>query len=362
MARIPARGDDLGRQDDRGRYDGPAGTGWFTDMSYGPEGGSAGTDRVSGHDPRRDPWPEMRTRGARAGDERTRDEDRYAAGARAAHAGAEHGPGEWGNQGYGVAPHLAVGGPRRDEGEWQARGNRGPKGWTRSDARIGEDVCERLAGEPGLDPSDVSVDVSGGVVVLTGTVTNRAAKHRIEMLAASRPGVADVDNRIRVRPLPTGEDAGTARRGGLLGRLFGYARGSRIADVMTRNPQVVRPDESVADAARAMRTLDVGALPVCDGRVLVGMITDRDIAIRVVAAGGAPDTTRVSEAMTAEVHWCFESDDVEDVLDRMGDLQVRRIPVVDRDRRLVGIVALGDLAERDPQQVRDALDEISERR
>ena len=131
-----------------------------------------------------------------------------------------------------------------------------------------------------------------------------------------------------------------------------------IADVMTTDVEVVRPEETLRDAARAMADLDVGSLPVCDGRKLIGMITDRDITVRAVAEGKSVDTP-VSEVMTDDVVWCSETDDVEDVLQQMGDAQVRRIPVVDSDRNLVGIVALGDLALEEHEEVDEALRDIS---
>jgi CBS domain-containing protein len=131
-----------------------------------------------------------------------------------------------------------------------------------------------------------------------------------------------------------------------------------IADVMTPDVEVVRPEETLRDAARAMADLDVGSLPVCDGRKLVGMITDRDIAVRAVAEGKSVDTP-VSEVMTDDVVWCNETDPVDDVLQQMGDAQLRRIPVIDANRNLVGIVALGDLALEEEEEVDEALRDIS---
>ncbi|HVL72380.1 MAG TPA: CBS domain-containing protein [Beijerinckiaceae bacterium] len=133
----------------------------------------------------------------------------------------------------------------------------------------------------------------------------------------------------------------------------------KIADVMTRDVRVISPDRSVRDAARLMDEINVGVLPVCDGRRLVGMLTDRDIAVRSTAAGIAPDRHRVAEIMTDDVEWCFEDDDVEEVIRRMGRMQIRRVPVVDRGKRLVGIVALGDLAEDRAPRYEEALRRIS---
>jgi hypothetical protein len=105
--------------------------------------------------------------------------------------------------------------------------------------------------------------------------------------------------------------------------------------------------------------LNVGVLPVCDGRRLVGMVTDRDITVRSTAAGLAPDQSYVRDVMTEDVEWCFDTDDVDQVVETMSRLQVRRIPVVDRNKRLVGIVALGDLATDSEEQASRALRRIS---
>lgn len=132
----------------------------------------------------------------------------------------------------------------------------------------------------------------------------------------------------------------------------------KISEVMTTNVKVVRPDETVQNAARMMADTDVGAIPVCDGQRLQGMVTDRDITIRATAEGLGGDTP-VSEVMTTDVIWCTEEDDTQDVLERMAEAQVRRIPVVDQDRNLVGIVALADLAVEDEENVDETLRDIS---
>ena len=132
----------------------------------------------------------------------------------------------------------------------------------------------------------------------------------------------------------------------------------KISEVMTTDVKVVRPEDTVQRAAKMMADLDVGAIPVCDGKRLQGMITDRDITIRAMADGRGSDTP-VRDVMTADVIWCTEEDDSQDVLNRMAEQQVRRIPVVDQDRNLVGIVALGDLAIEDEENVDEALRDIS---
>jgi CBS domain-containing protein len=116
-------------------------------------------------------------------------------------------------------------------------------------------------------------------------------------------------------------------------------------DIMTANVECVRPNATLQEAARKMRDLDVGPLPVCgDDDRLAGIITDRDIAVRAVAEGKDPRTTAVREVMTEEIISCFEDQDVDDAARVMEQRQVRRLVVLNRDKRLVGIVSLGDLA------------------
>jgi CBS domain-containing protein len=112
---------------------------------------------------------------------------------------------------------------------------------------------------------------------------------------------------------------------------------------MTRDVYVANPDETIQQAAIAMAGLDAGVLPVGDDDRLVGMITDRDIAIRAVAGGKGPDA-KVRDVMTTDVKYCFDDQEIEDVTLNMGEIQVRRMPVVDRHKRLVGILSLGDVA------------------
>ncbi len=117
----------------------------------------------------------------------------------------------------------------------------------------------------------------------------------------------------------------------------------RVSEAMTRDVRVASPDQSIREAARTMAEIDTGVLPVGESDRLVGMITDRDIAIRAVAEGKGPDTP-VREVMTQDVKYCFEDEDTDHVARNMADQQVRRLPVVNRDKRLVGILSLGDLA------------------
>ncbi len=117
----------------------------------------------------------------------------------------------------------------------------------------------------------------------------------------------------------------------------------KVGEIMTRGVEVAKPDDTIQQAAGRMAELDAGVLPVGENDRLVGMLTDRDIAVRAVAQGKGPDT-KVREAMTPEVRYCFEDEDLDDVVRNMGENKVRRLPVMSRDKRLVGIVSLGDVA------------------
>jgi len=135
----------------------------------------------------------------------------------------------------------------------------------------------------------------------------------------------------------------------------------KVSEVMTRDVQTVRPEQPVQEAASFMLSANAGSIPVTDGDRLIGMITDRDIAVRGVAKGYGPDTP-VRELMTDEIICARDDDDVEDVASKMGDAQVRRLPVIDRDERLCGIVSLGDLSrETDEDCASEALEGVSER-
>ncbi|MGV3742900.1 MAG: CBS domain-containing protein [Burkholderiaceae bacterium] len=122
----------------------------------------------------------------------------------------------------------------------------------------------------------------------------------------------------------------------------------RISEIMTRNVQAVSPQDTVRSAALIMDQLNVGALPVCDGERLVGMVTDRDITVRAVSAGIAPDDARVDDVMSTDVRWCFDDQPLDEVMRHMANTQIRRIPVISHDdaQRLVGMVSLGDLATK----------------
>ncbi|WEX73812.1 CBS domain-containing protein [Sinorhizobium numidicum] len=120
-----------------------------------------------------------------------------------------------------------------------------------------------------------------------------------------------------------------------------------VSEIMTRDVHLVSPNDTIAAVAREMADNDIGFLPVGDHDRLVGMITDRDIVVRGVA-GGLDPQARVSDIMTTDVKYCFEDEEVDDVARNMGDVQVRRLPVVNRDKRLVGVVSLADAAREQP--------------
>ena len=133
-----------------------------------------------------------------------------------------------------------------------------------------------------------------------------------------------------------------------------------VSDIMSTDVQAVEPQDSLRRAAELMLELDVGALPVCDGERLLGMLTDRDITVRAVAQGLDPDATAVSDIMTGEVEFATADQDTAEVMRVMGEKQIRRMPVVDQDRRLVGIVSIADLALRQPGHIDTTVREISE--
>jgi CBS domain-containing protein len=129
----------------------------------------------------------------------------------------------------------------------------------------------------------------------------------------------------------------------------------RVSEAMTREVRVASPGQSIRDVARIMEEIDAGAMPVGDNDRLVGMITDRDIAIRAVAQGKGPDTP-VSEVMSTEkVLYCYDDEELDKVAKSMSEQQVRRMPVVNREKRLVGIVSLGNLAQTEGRSANKAV-------
>ena len=136
----------------------------------------------------------------------------------------------------------------------------------------------------------------------------------------------------------------------------------QLRDLMTRSVQDIPPAATLKEAAEKMRSLDIGALPVCDNNQLVGMITDRDITVRAVADGRDPNQAKVRDAMTGQLAYCYEDEDVQKAVKLMEEKQIRRLPVFDRNQRLCGIVSLGDIATRthDERLSGEVLEQVSE--
>ena len=136
----------------------------------------------------------------------------------------------------------------------------------------------------------------------------------------------------------------------------------RIAEIMTRDPEVVPSDVFLKDAALRMQQLDVGTLPIRDGDRLVGMLTDRDITVRATAQGRDPTKTQVRDVMTPEVVYCFEDQEVSEATKLMQEKQIRRLPILNQEKRLVGIVSLGDVAVHSGAEkvVSETIKEVSE--
>jgi CBS domain-containing protein len=132
----------------------------------------------------------------------------------------------------------------------------------------------------------------------------------------------------------------------------------KVNECMTQEVCLVSPQDSVRQAAEMMAEVDTGALPVGENDRLVGMVTDRDLAIRGLGKGRGPETT-VAEVMTREIKYCYDTEDVDDVIDNMADLQLRRLPVLDASKRLVGIVSLSDLADEQARRAGKALGDIA---
>jgi CBS domain-containing protein len=133
----------------------------------------------------------------------------------------------------------------------------------------------------------------------------------------------------------------------------------KVRDAMTADVRLTDPGRPIREAAQMMADQDIGALPVGENDRLVGMVTDRDITVRAVAKGLGPDTP-IREVMSQEVMYCFDDEELEDACHNMADVKVRRLPVLNRDKRLVGIIAVSDLARRESaQHLGKAVAEIS---
>jgi len=134
----------------------------------------------------------------------------------------------------------------------------------------------------------------------------------------------------------------------------------RVSEAMTRNVRLCTPGQTIREVASIMAEIDAGSMPVGENDRLIGMITDRDIAIRAVGAGKSPETP-VREVMSEHIHYCFDDEEIDEVAQNMGDIKVRRLPVVNRDKRLVGILSLGDVARTEGgETVGDAVVGVSQ--
>lgn len=158
------------------------------------------------------------------------------------------------------------------------------------------------------------------------------------------PLIGDFFSGEWLRNPPPARDLHTKRRTG------GTVMNHKIKDVMTRNVQVISPTSSIQEAAQRMKELDIGVLPVCDGDRLLGTVTDRDIVVRALAQETNSNGKTVRDVMTSPIVFCFEDQDIEDVARIMEVKQIRRLPVLNRERRLVGIASLGDIAVRGGQE------------
>jgi CBS domain-containing protein len=135
----------------------------------------------------------------------------------------------------------------------------------------------------------------------------------------------------------------------------------QVRDAMTRDVRLATPGQTIRDVAQMMAEIDAGILPVGENDRIVGMISDRDIAVRAVAAGKGPETPVRDVMSTEHIHYCFEDDDIEDVAKSMGDNKVRRMPVMDRNKRLVGIISLGDVSQSEQKAAGKGLENITEK-
>jgi len=133
----------------------------------------------------------------------------------------------------------------------------------------------------------------------------------------------------------------------------------RVSEAMTREVRVANPGQSIREVAKIMAEIDAGAMPVGENDRLVGMITDRDIAIRAVGQGKGPDTPVREVMSTDQVLYCYEDEDLDHVAKNMSEQQVRRLPVVNREKRLVGIVSLGNLAQQEGRAANKAVKGVS---
>ena len=134
----------------------------------------------------------------------------------------------------------------------------------------------------------------------------------------------------------------------------------KIREIMTTNVECVPPDTGIQELANRMKTLDVGFIPICENDRLAGTVTDRDIVVRCLAEGKDTGTCQASDIMTEDVFWCFEDQDVKDVAERMRDKDVRRMLILNKGKRLVGVVSIGDISKVEEKETAKTLKDIAE--
>jgi len=134
----------------------------------------------------------------------------------------------------------------------------------------------------------------------------------------------------------------------------------KVSEIMTSNVECVSPETSVTDLALKMKALDVGFIAICENDRLIGTVTDRDIVIRGLAGGQDINSLEARRLMTNQVHWCFEDDNVNDVAEKMRDKEVRRMLILNKDKRLVGVVSIGDISKVEEKESGKTLKDITE--
>jgi CBS domain-containing protein len=202
----------------------------------------------------------------------------------------------------------------------------------------------RAARRPRVEPSAVEVALAP---VRRLDWSERLAQLRSELpvsMPANAPAAPPKALRLGALALGVGAMAFSLARRKRHQYRSGASSSGRLGDIMTRHVEVIRPDQTIFEATGVMKRLNVGFLPVCDGRRLQGVLTDRDIVVRPIADSRDPHQATVRDAMSTEVVYAFEDDRVERGAELMKDHQIRRLPIVDRAKNLVGVVSLGDLA------------------
>ena len=134
----------------------------------------------------------------------------------------------------------------------------------------------------------------------------------------------------------------------------------KVSEIMTTNVECISPDAGMTEIANRMKTLDVGFLAICENDRLVGTITDRDIVIRGIASGKNLDTLKARGIMSDDVFWCYEDDEIKDVAGKMREKNVRRMVLLTRDKRLAGVVSIGDISKVEEKESGKTLKDITE--